>query len=188
MSYNMLMKLIIKVFEKAPVFGGLINCNGRDFWEALKEVFVVVFFSLSPIWLWVFYMSIAKASADLRWFDILADTVSHGELFLYCTSLLAPIFYIALADRQTTGTFPSKLSHIVIVVIIIILSAVFFLMDRKGEPLNQQHVFTISIILYLCSVVLIYIAKVYENNIISPSARFRHEEEEFVEQYKEHRR
>lgn len=176
------------MIEKLPLIGGLVNCSAKDFLEAFEELFLKQFFSLSPIWLWAFVMKITEQGKNKRLADIITDSVSHGELFLYCTSILAPIFYMALSERKTSRTFPNKLSHIVFVVTIISLSSIFFVLNRKGEPFNIQNVFTFSIIFYSVSLLLIYIATVYKNSLLSPSEEFQKEEKDFVNEFNNHRR
>lgn len=181
-----LLRWFLHIFEKLPLIGGLVNCSGRDFWEALEELFSKLLVSLSPILVWIFYVYLS--GQETSFLNIVISTVRHGELFLYCTSLLAPIFYMALHERRGSRTFPNKLSHMLLVLLIISCSVLFFFLYRKGEPLDPRNVFNMSMVFYLVSVMLIYIATVYKNSTLSPPDEFQRQENDFSKQYNNHRR
>lgn len=183
-----LQKKIFNILERLPVVGELVNCHGRDFWDALVEVFTKQIFSLSPIWLWIFYMSLSEQGKDKTLLAIIKDTVIHGELFLFCTSLLAPIFYIALTERKGSKDFKRRLGIIIFAVIILILTAIFYILNRKGEPFNMQIVFPFSVTCYVISAFLLYIATVYNNSLRSATEEFQRVENDFAMQYDKHRR
>ena len=172
-----------------PLIGGLTYCSKRNCWDAGAELISKLILSLSPIWIWVFYvLAFTNDYKTKNIIGIVKDTVSQGELLLYCTSLLAPIFYMALSERHKSAhEFPNKLSHIILVVSIIVLSSVFYSFRKVGLAVNTENVFPISAGLYSVSVFLIYLATVYKNSCVSPSNEFQLQEENFKNRYKEHR-
>lgn len=179
---------LLRMVERLPLVGDLVNCRGKDFWEALVEVFSKQIFSLSPIWIWAFYMSLSEQGKDKTILGIIKDTVSHGELFLFCTSLLAPIFYMALSEHKGSKDFKRRLAIIILTVIILILTTIFYISNRKGEPFNTQNIFPYSVTFYALSALLLYIATVYNNSSRSAAEEFQKVENEFAEQYNNHRR
>ena len=180
-------KKILHCIEKLPLFGGLINCRRIDFWNALVELVSKQVVSLLPVLSWFFVMLITKQGKDKKIIDIFIDSINHGELFLYCTSLLAPIFYMALVERKTLRTFHNKLSLIIVVTMITTISTIFFILNRKGESFNISNVITYSIIFYFISLSLIYAATVYNNSQLNPSAVFQNEEDDFINKVNQHR-
>ncbi|HOS46434.1 MAG TPA: hypothetical protein PLQ69_08150 [Paludibacter sp.] len=105
-------KIIIKCFEKIPIFGGLVNCCAEDFAAAIKELLSTLVIALSPIWLGAFFM-VSRSDEERNYISIIIDSVKHGELMIYCTALLAPVFYITSSDKYLHGVFPNKLSSII---------------------------------------------------------------------------
>ena len=57
--------------------------------------------STLPIWGGAFIIILtSKTSDELNYFNSIELLVSNGELYLYATSLLAPVIYIALKERE----------------------------------------------------------------------------------------
>ncbi len=107
---------------------------------------------------------------------------------MYCTALLAPMFWIALDDPPGAGAFPSKKSHMFLIGIIDLIAAGFFAAGISGRHLNPQVTFTLSTYLFYISLTLLYLGTVYHINRMPDSAEvFRKQEETFSLRVKQHR-
>ena len=189
----MKVKKLIKLLGRIPVFGGLTDCEAGDYWEATKELFSTLIVALSPVWLGAFVVLVSqkeKTSSLVRaYLEIFVGAIRNGELIIYCTTLLAPFFYLALTSRPPIREFPSRLSNTICVFIIFALSITLFSIQRTGLYFNPETVFKISVLLFFVSVLILYVSMVY-NHSRFPDAlgRIRNEEKEFSEKYAEHRK
>jgi hypothetical protein len=172
-----------------PVLGGLVDCGGRDHWEALGQTTVLFVLSTMPIWLGTLIVYATGEISSSHGFRMAFDsTIIRGELFMYATAFLAPIFWIALADRPGARTFPGKLSHIVLMVIILVVAAVFFGLLTAGNRVNLEFTLKLSAIMFFTSLILLYLGILYhENRTRDAGSAMKDEEREFSEGYSEHR-
>lgn len=78
---------------------------------------------------------------------------------------------------------------IVILLVILLLSGSIFAIQRAGLYFNAHIIFRISIVLFLSSIGLLYIAFAYNNSRLPNIAKkFRDEEEDFSKKLEKHRR
>src|SRR4029077_347599 len=145
-GHNMTRETLLNTLREIPILGGLIDCGGQDHWESLGQTTVLFVLSSMPIWLGTL---IVYATGDKVGHGAvktaLLSTVGRGELFMYSTAFLAPIFWIALTDRPNMRVFPGKVSHIVLMVIISVIAAVFFGLQTAGNRLIQPFTFDLSV-------------------------------------------
>src|SRR5258708_33801486 len=115
----------LDVVREVPIFGGLLDCDGHDHWESLGQTTVLFVLSSMPIWLGTLIVYATGEKAGCVAFKAaIFSTITRGELFMYSTAFLAPIFWIALTDRPNMRVFPGNVSHIVLVAIISVIAAV----------------------------------------------------------------
>lgn len=174
---------------EVPIFGNLLECDGHDHWESLGQTTVLFVLSTMPIWLGTLIVYATGEKAGSLGFRLaFYSTISRGELFMYATAFLAPIFWIALTDRPGARAFPGKVSHIVLMVIVSVIAAVFFGLLTAGNRLNQGFTFRLSAVLFFTSLVLLYLGILYhEHRITDAGALMRAGEEHFTAEYREHR-
>lgn len=172
-----------------PLFGGLIDCDGRDHWNSLGQTIVIFVLSTVPIWLGTLIAYATGSEVGYSGFrDAFLATVKSGQLFMYCTALLAPIFWIALVDPPGARVFPSKVSHMVLIVIIDVIAAVFFGLSVAGNRINESFSFRLSVWMFFGSLLLLYLGTVYHTSRLPDAPQeFRKREEEFTQEYREHR-
>lgn len=175
--------------REVPLLGPLVDCDFRDHWQSLGQTAVVLVLSTAPIWLAAIVVFSTGTEISLAAFkSSLYGTVSRGELFMYCTALLAPMFWIALVDPPRARVFPSKVSHMLLIGIIDIIAAVLFGLGVAGNQLNQHFTFPLSIWMFIVSVILLYLGTVYHNSRLpDATTEFRKQEEEFTTEVREHR-
>jgi hypothetical protein len=183
-----MVKKIIKAFEKIPIIGGLINCSYEDFSSAAKEITSTLIIATSPIWLGAFFI-LCRNEETRGYFTILIDSLSHGELMIYCMALLAPVFYITSNDKYLRGVFPNKLSSIISAVVILLISSAVYALQRTGYMYNQRRIFTFSVSLFLISLLILFVNKVYNNSKITTYIDlYQREEKDFSLEFNKHRK
>lgn len=159
-------KILIKTFEKTPLIGGLINCSKEDFSAATKELLSTLFIAMSPIWLGAFFLWCYSVEGELNYITILLNSLRNGELMIYCTSLLAPVFYITSSDKYTIVGFPNKLSSIITAVVILMITTAVYAIQKSGASYNRNILFNLSIFLFCVSLIILFVNKVYNNSKI----------------------
>src|SRR5258708_6092503 len=106
-----------------PLFGGLVDCRWQDHWESLGQISVILIMSTTPIWLAALLIYASENQiGDITFGAAVYKTVSRGQLFMYCTSFLAPLFWIALVDPKGARMFHSRLPHMLLVGIVDIVA------------------------------------------------------------------
>lgn len=179
----------LDIVREIPIFGGLVDCDRHDHWESLGQTTVLFVLSSMPIWLGtlIVYATGEKTGcAALK--TALLGTISRGELFMYSTAFLAPIFWIALTDKPNMRVFPGKVSHIVLMVIISVIAAVFFGLQTAGNRLIQPFTFHLSVAMFFTSLILLYLGILYhESRIEDAPTIMQNEEKDFAQGYREHR-
>lgn len=175
--------------RRFPLLGGLVDCDGEDHWESIQQTVVIVILSTMPIWLGTIIIvalgdAVSRATLKAAFFS----TIFGGELFTYCTALLAPIFWIALVDPPRARKFPSKISHMVLIAVINTIAAAFFGLGIARQKVNPGMTLNFSVFLFLVSLILLYLGTVYHISRTSDApAEFKKQEQEFAEGYGEHR-
>jgi hypothetical protein len=175
--------------RETPILGGLVDCDGRDHWEALGQTTVLFLLSSMPIWLGTLIVYATGESTGCSGLKLaFFSTIARGELFMYSTAFLAPIFWIALTDRPGMHVFPGKVSHIVLMVIISVIAAVFFGLQTTGNRLNRGFTLRLSGVMFFTSLVLLYLGILYhEHRIKSAATMMKEEEQKFSAEYRDHR-
>lgn len=182
-------KKLVKAFEKIPIIGGLINCSYEDFSSAAKEISSTLIIATSPIWLGAFFI-LCRDEETRGYFTILIDSLSHGELMIYCMALLAPVFYITSNDKYLRGVFPNKLSSIISAAVILIISSAAYALQRTGYMYNQSKIFTFSVSLFFISLLILFVNKVYNNSKFTTYIinMLQSEEDDFASKLNKHRK
>jgi hypothetical protein len=175
--------------RRFPLIGGLVDCDGEDHGESLQQTTVILTLSTMPIWLGtVIIVGLGDAFSGAAFKDAFYSTIFGGELFTYCTALLAPIFWIALVDPPRARKFPSKISHMVLIAVINTIAAAFFGLGIARQRVNPGMSFRFSVFLFVLSLILLYLGTVYHISRTSDAPEeFKKQEQEFAKGYDEHR-
>lgn len=170
-------KVLKFLVSKIPLFGGLVYARRQDFTGAASEVLVNVLFSTLPIWLgpviiWIMYFQNKTLTT------LLADNIAQGEFYIYATTLLSPLFYFLWQDVRGARSFPSGLSISVCAFVIVSLSAGLygarkanvFIFENSTQAansvtpqMNDAGYLQFSVIIYLLTLLIVYVAHVYKN-------------------------
>jgi hypothetical protein len=184
------MRLNLNHARAIPLFGGLVDCTWRDHWDSLTQTFVIVLLSTTPIWLGALIVVYsAGAGLELAAFGTaLKSTVKNGELLMYSTALLAPVFWMALVDPPGAHVFPSKVSHMVLIGVIDLVAGAFFGLVTAHNNANPRFISTLSTWMFIASLVLLYLGTVYHTSRLPDAPQeFKRQEDDFSTAYGEHR-
>ena len=183
------LKGIRKRLRKTPLLGPLVECRLRDHGESSKQVFVTLLLSTAPFWLGALILFSTSTSKSITLPEAFWSTIWNGELFMCATSLLAPIFWIALEDPEGARPFPSRLANILLLVLIVALASVFFGLGLANNHLKQPFTFHLSIGIFVAAICLLYLSTVYHTNRLeSAPTAFREDEQAFAQAYRRHRK
>lgn len=188
----LLLRKMLRFVECIPLISGLSECSSDDYGEALKELFSTLVIATSPIWLGAIVILIAKPGVKPpligAYWNIVLENVKKGELIIYCTTLLAPVFYLVLHDRKMEKAFPSRLSSIIVALVILFISGAIFAVQRAGLYFNPNAVFQVSVWLFFIAIFILYLAFVYNNSRFPNVAKvFRDNEKDFSNKFEKHR-
>ncbi len=170
-----------------PLIGPLANCRAADHIETFKQVFLTLLFATMPFWLGALVIKGMSEDHSLSISKAFWSTVWDGELFMCATSLLAPLFSIALEDPNGVRKFPGRYTHFVLAVVVILIASVFFALGVAKTRLQQPYTFHISVFTFWIAAIVFYLSTVYHTNRSNAPRAFRDHEEEFTNSYKRHR-
>ena len=176
------------LMKKIPLIGGLFHYSINDHWHGIKELFLTLAFALSPLTLAIFVDYIMKGN-NFKLGYSLWNNLQNGELLLYATAILAPIFYTYLDDKGNRTQFPGKFSNLFIYVSIFLAAASIFSLQRAKIILNIENTFSVSIIIFILSLFLLYLVIIYNHSLIPPDAprEFIDQETDFSNSFSKHR-
>jgi hypothetical protein len=185
-----------------PIISELTSASWPNWREALKEIFVTLFFSLMPLWLGLFIVTILTISDGTNGF--IKKFASSSDLGILSASLLGPLLYMMFREEgQSTGNrlvprFPSGLWFIMIIVACCIIATVIYsftylsgvsvFYDKNGAPIsfvNAGTVATASWTLLAVVVVLILFACTIRNSLeTQPPRMMSGDTQDFVAEFK----
>ncbi|MFN9488641.1 MAG: hypothetical protein ACK59Y_02525, partial [Betaproteobacteria bacterium] len=92
------------------VIGGLSICRWRDFRGAVEEIAIKILLAAFPIYITVFLLMFGK-TPSYEFIPALLKNFENGELYLFCSSMLAAIFYFSWKDRSDRRSGPANLNN-----------------------------------------------------------------------------
>ncbi|MDX1810274.1 MAG: hypothetical protein R3331_12130 [Sulfurospirillaceae bacterium] len=163
-----------------------LNVNFQIFKNSFIELFYSLMISTLPLWGLYFFLS--SKTSDIFSLDRFFLLVHNGELFIYAATTLAPIFYLAIKDREENKRFYFKHFFIWVTLIITIFETIIIISQRTNNMTINQPWINVSIGFYITSVVIMYFALVIHNSLMpDPSNTMRNSENDFLEQVNKHR-
>jgi uncharacterized Tic20 family protein len=175
----------------------------RAFKDALTEVAVTTGTATLPVWFFPFIALFIVGASYAG--GLLDHSVSDGELFLFCTSIVGPLLYTLFRIYEVpevegegrrfkykiSMVFPHAMKFAAIVFFICVTSAAIFGLQKinpsfAGGTLNKTGYIVLSIFLFILSIGSLLIATMLRNEMesYSPSRLMRRQEDEFAEQYR----
>lgn len=183
--------------------------KSKAFKDALTEVAVTTGTATLPVWFFPFIALFIVGASYAR--GLLDHSVSDGELFLFCTSIVGPLLYtlfriyeVPEAESEETDpakkrrfkykismVFPHAMKFAAIVFFICITSAAIFGLQKinpsfGGSTINKAGYILLSVFLFVISITALLIATMLRNEMdsYSPSRLMRRQEDEFAEKYR----
>ena len=174
---------------KFPLIGGLAYCRWNDLWRTLEEVIPKFVIAAMPIFISICVLSYA-GEKHLSFPQNITKNFENGELYLFCTSMLSTIFYIALKDRDDDKPgFPNRLTHLLFVVVMIGTSSFIFALKRAGVMLDPALLIDLSYWFFIVTFFMVILATTINNGLGSPNPIIfqKRETDDFLNQLKKHR-
>jgi hypothetical protein len=175
--------------------------KSQAFKDAFAEVAATVVTATLPIW---FFPLVSLFLVGLSYSLTLLDhSISEGELFLFCTSLVGPLLYILFRIYEVPETdrhrhikyrislvFPHGLKFAAIVFFVCIIAAAIFGLQKinpkfSGGDISKGGYITLSVILFVISILSLLAASTLRNEMdsYSPSKLMRKQEDDFATRY-----
>lgn len=181
--------------SKVPILGHLAECKTEDHKASFNEVFYNVAFATMPFWLGAslgtVFQSVSTATDQpygLSMFtDLLVKSIGNGELFVFSTSILAPVMFMILQDPKGSKEFPSKLAVGFLTVLTMIFCAAFFSALKVKPEANRELIFFVSSSLAALSLILRYLATVYHKYRQANPDELKKGEKDFADELMAHR-
>lgn len=174
---------------KWPIIGGLAYCRWKDFGKTLEEIIPKFFFAVLPIIFSALFLRYAS-KPNLDFPQAITQNFQNGELYLFCTSMLASIFYIALRDRGSDKPgFPNQITHLLFVVGTIALSSFIFGLERSGISLDSELTIDLSYWFLGATLVMVLLATTINNGLNSsnPIKFQKAQTNDFLDKFNQHR-
>lgn len=180
------------IVRKIPLFGPLVDARARDYGDALLESTLNLLLSTIPIWLGAIFLYTFQATDRKGWWSLILDNLSNGELFIYCASLVGPIFYLTVKDYRSYRKIPSIGFIFIFAFVVVIIATGLFswlravtLLDQAAK-LDLEFILLMSYVLFGVSATLAYLVQVYNNFGESGTpALMREQTDEFVRSFNE---
>jgi len=180
-----------------PLVGGLPECRLVHYVESFKEIFVNFVLSTSPLWLGsliTFGIDTKRPKTFHEYVSALMQSFSGGEMLIYATAAIAPMFYFALITNTGKRDFPGRLSHIVCGLLIFMICTTLFGVQRSGVKIDPNFILPTALYIYGFSLTMIFIATTYRNwrgsadEVIQEAEVLpQNQERQFVDAAREHR-
>jgi len=171
--------VVQKIISRIPLIGALPDTSWEDHKSALTELLLVLVFSFSPI-----FVAILGDYYFMQNFSIptsVKDNIVNGELFLYVTALMAPLFYILLRERYKEQRFPCLTSCMLTYIVVLGVAAISFAYQRSNSQ-NQDAVYKVSLAVSCIALILNYLVLVYNSHLLPDAARkIREDEDDFAD-------
>lgn len=172
-----------------PIVGGLAYCRWKDLVKTLEEIIPKFLIAVLPIIFSALFLRYAS-NPHVTFPNAITKNLENGELYLFCTSMLASIFYIALRDRGNDKPgFPNQITHLLFVVGTIALSSFIFGLQRAGISIDSELTIDISYWFLGATLIMVILATTINNGLNSPNPiKFQKAQtEDFFDKFKQHR-
>ena len=137
-----------------------------------------------PLWLGVLLIIASKGGNLNKVYTLLNENITNGDLLIYCNAIVAPIFYLALAEIRGKETFPTKMFHILFFVLIMIFSATTYALRLAKFDFNESFISYASYCTLFVSLCILYTSAVLNRGRKDlPNQIMSRQTKSYVEQY-----
>lgn len=197
-------KLLVRIFSKIPLFGGVIEAKSKSRLSACSELAISTIFSTSPIWFFPILASTFIGNSP-GFFDNFLSSVNQGDLFIYSSALVGPLIFAITKNYAAWGSenpspnasrfgkltfeFPSGKWFFLIAVAICAIAAICFGLLRFSNMglitvnIRSDNMLIASGWLYVFSLICLYAVSVYKNELEDFSNEPGEDTKDFVNQW-----
>lgn len=180
---------------KVPVVGGLAYCRWNDLLQTCGEIIPKFIIAALPI---IISAGVLRyvGSQHIYFPSNITKNFENGELYLFCTSMLSTIFYIALKERGADKEgenkkpgFPNQMTHILFVLLMIVASSIIFAFKRAGIVLDSIVLIDWSYYFFIATLFMVILATTINNGLSSPNPITfqKRETDDFLDKFNKHR-
>ena len=167
-----------------PVINGLMKSRLKHHKNALVEVGLTSLVSFFPLIASALTLTLINSSdkKEADFFISLTEVVSRGELVVYASSIIAPVFYLCLKEPPVI----EKVSQFALALIIFLLCTVMYTLNYSGVVTNFETLVNLSYWLIFSAIFVWYISTLFKE--MTYNLDFKESETDFAEAYAAHKR
>lgn len=176
-----------RLCRRIPLVGHAFDCHISEHRQTSKEIFPGLFWSMLPIWVGTFVLFIHGTSYGWTALHTAFSTnIAGGELFIYAAAFLAPMFWIIHNVPPGAGPFPNPQAYGWLTVFVTVFAALSLEAQKSAQPPNQAILHSLALIFFWASVILIYLATLYDNHRLPTVTQesIKSDQDEFLSNYK----
>lgn len=164
--------MVREAFPRVPILGPLLQCKARDHAAACREFFGILFWSTATFWMTAVFLLAVSANRDRGFLDVIYQTVSAGQLFVFSVSFVGPIVAAVGRDPPRARMFPGRVGHFSAFLALVATAAGFYAMEliaggaEASTLLNRDFLFTASLAIASVVVILRYLTMVYRQSTL----------------------
>lgn len=180
--------------NRVPILRDLLLAGWPNWREALKELFVILLFSLMPAWVGLIAVTVLTITNGPV--DFLDRFASSSDLGILSASILGPLLYMMFRDEGSDRfipAFPGGLWFVVLIVICCIVASVIYALaylsgaelffNKAGaavQLINSPSVAAASWVLFTLSSLLVLFACTIRNAMDDTPRLMRNDTQAFV--------
>lgn len=185
-----LVRIVERIIRSIPLLGRLCDSKRSSISAASKEIVISTLFSTLPIWFFpTIYTFFFKDTPPLL--TNMKSSVDQGDLYIYSSALIGPLIfaitynYAEWGDQNNspsasrigklTFVFPYGLWFFCISIFISMIAIICFGLMRFessgfiSAKLNKDSLLNVSIVMYLASLICLFLVSVYRNDLADVS-------------------
>lgn len=183
-----LFRLIRHKLSHVPLLGPIFYASKEDHRVAFKELLISIGLSTVTFWGTALFLLALKSSVGRDYFDLVFNTVKHGELFIFSVGLLGPVI-IAISEDKDDHKKHGRVWQVVLLTIIAIFAAGFHSQiksaqfEERSDALNDDFLFTASVVIACVAIIFRYVALLYRRAIFPITQELKQPEKNFAENF-----
>ncbi|MFG0712493.1 hypothetical protein ACF8O9_06505 [Stenotrophomonas geniculata] len=162
-----------RILSSLPILGPLAHCTAKNHKDSLKEFFITLIFGTATFWVTAVFLKAFVSNREKNYFELLASTISNGQLFIFAVGMLGPILLASAEDSDSTKQFPGRAYHFAAMLFLGALSSGFYAFVLAGrepvvkELLDSDFLLIASIFIAGIVVTLRYLTTVYRKSTLA---------------------
>ncbi len=159
-----------------PLIDGIKASKWQHHKVALAEVGITAVVSFVPLIASAMFL-LLDSQEGISVLASFREVVSKGELVVYASSIIAPVFYLCLKDPPVV----EKIPQFVFAFVIFILCVVMYTLNYSGNVNNFELLVTWSYWLVGSSIIVWYLSTLFR--VMTPTPDFKAPEMEFAQAF-----